>query len=93
MRFHYMGKYNLDSNSLPTSEIKPNSVKFKEPDEKQFAVVLNIIVTVLSIIFFIPLFIHHGFEDTLTAFVVCGIISYITMFPHELLHSLCLAIL
>ena len=32
MKLHYMGKYNLDPDSLPHGEHKPGAVKFKEPD-------------------------------------------------------------
>ncbi len=32
MKLHYMGKFNLDPDSLPQAEHKPGAVEFKEAD-------------------------------------------------------------
>ena len=32
MKLHYMGKFNLDPNTLPQAEHKPGATEFKEAD-------------------------------------------------------------
>ena len=35
MKFHYVGKYNGDENSLPQRELKEGVKKFKEPENME----------------------------------------------------------
>lgn len=42
MKLHYMGKFNLDPDSLPQAEHKPGAVEFKEADSmKKLSVIAN----------------------------------------------------
>ena len=41
MKLHYAGKYDLDESKLPQREHPANSVPFKEPDHKKFAIIAN----------------------------------------------------
>ena len=43
MKLHYMGKFNLDPDSLPQAEHKPGAVEFKEADSmKKLSVIANL---------------------------------------------------
>lgn len=51
MRIHYMGKYNLDPESLPHGDHMPGAVKFKEASTtKELAVIANILSLAIFII-------------------------------------------
>ena len=42
MKLHYMGKFNLDPDSLPQAEHKPGAVEFKEADSmKKLSIIAN----------------------------------------------------
>ena len=48
MKLHYMGKFDLNPDSLPHGEHKPGAVKFKEPeDSKSLAIVVNVIAVII----------------------------------------------
>lgn len=37
MKLHYMGKFNLDPNTLPQAEHKPGATEFKEADSMKLS--------------------------------------------------------
>lgn len=89
MKLHYMGKYDLNPESIPARPHKPNCVKFKEPeDSKQLSIVASIISIVLLVAFAIPV-IFKGRLDTVEAFAISLIFVLAAMFPHEILHAIC----
>lgn len=48
MKLHYMGKFNLDPNTLPQAEHKPGATEFKEADSmKKLAVIANAVSFVI----------------------------------------------
>ena len=49
MVFHYMGKYNMDPESLPGGEHEPNAVAFREPkDSKSLGLIASGIENLLN---------------------------------------------
>lgn len=89
MKLHYKGKYNLDPESLPRGEHKPNAVKFKEFDSpKKMGIFCNIAAFALIIILFIPVFLYKRPFNSIGLY--CGCIApMLSMFPHEFLHAIC----
>lgn len=48
MKLHYMGKFNLDPNTLPQAEHKPGATEFREADSmKKLAVIANAVSFVI----------------------------------------------
>ncbi|MGN0545435.1 MAG: DUF3267 domain-containing protein [Acutalibacteraceae bacterium] len=93
MKLHYEGKYNMDPASLPQAEHKPGAVEFKEAgDTKKLAVIATVISFVVVVIMLIPVVIRlrgqFGFDDFTAAWLGC-LCSLLTLYPHELLHSVC----
>lgn len=95
MKLHYMGKYNMDVNSLPCGEHKKNAVKFKEPDSmKKLAIVANVISVFITLAFLGLVFwrFFEGFDfgfDDLGSLYIGLLLPLLTLFPHEILHALC----
>ena len=89
MKLHYMGKYNLDPESIPAKPHRPNCVKFKEPeDSNTLSKISSIISTLLLVICCIPVFLK-GFEPALSAFGIASILTLLVLFPHEFMHAIC----
>ena len=89
MKLHYMGKYDLNPESIPAKPHKPNYVRFKEPeDSKSLSAITGTITSLLTIILAIPLFLN-GFQEGLHAFGVGALLSLLPLFPHEILHAIC----
>lgn len=89
MKLHYMGKYDLNPESLPTKPHKPNYVKFKEPeDSKKLSAIVTIISIPLLVILCIPIFMK-GYQDTFEAIGIGSILALLVLFPHELIHAIC----
>ena len=60
MKLHYMGKFDLNSESLPHGEHMPSAVPFREAkDSKQMAVIANIGAIVIMILLAIPAAIRY----------------------------------
>ena len=89
MKLHYMGKYNLDPDSLPRGEHKPGAVKFTEAGDtaqlsrivgKYSLILLAVLVTAL-------LYRYRSIpsRDWLIGFLL----FFASLFPHELLHAMC----
>ncbi|MEE0638407.1 MAG: DUF3267 domain-containing protein, partial [Acutalibacteraceae bacterium] len=94
MKLHYMGKYNLDPNSLPQAEHKPGAVEFKEADSmKKLSVIANTVACIILVIlgaaaFFRIVPVAEPKSATITWFAAL-LGSIVIIFPHELLHALC----
>lgn len=92
MKLHYMGKYDLDLNSLPHGEHMPGAVPFKEVEStKQMSWIANGLCVVLMILLGAgaaarcrPYFWSNQWQLT----VGC-VASLLALFPHELLHAVC----
>lgn len=89
MKLHYMGKYNLDPDSLPHGEHKPGAVKFKEPDStgELSRIVSKYSLILLAVLMTALLYRYRSIpsEQWLIGFVL----FLASLFPHELLHALC----
>lgn len=90
MKLHYMGKYNLDPESLPRGEHKAGAVKFKEAkDTKQMALIGNIGSLVVTVVLIVAAA-WRGFEHfSIWQWWLGCVTPMLTLFPHELLHSIC----
>ncbi len=93
MKLHYMGKYNLDPDSLPHGEHKEGAVKFEEVDtSEELAKISNKITTLIAIVLVVLSTAILVSKDTNFKLwhLFAGILwMLITMFPHELLHAIC----
>lgn len=90
MKIIYEGKYDGDENSLPNRPHREGAVQFKEfSDMKKFAIAINIMACILTVIFIVLVALRAGYE----AFNIGGILgsfaALLTMFPHEFLHAIC----
>lgn len=89
MKLTYKGKYNGDPASLPCREHMPNAVQFKEFNNmKQFAGIANVIAFVLTVPLLIGLYLHMR-ADNVLGFFFGLLLSFVSLFPHELLHAVC----
>ena len=89
MKLHYMGKYDLNPESIPARPHKPNCVKFKEPeDSKKLSAIASAISTLTLVILAIPVF-TQGLMAAIEAFGKGAIIAMLVLFPHEMLHAIC----
>ena len=89
MKLHYMGKYNLDPNSLPHGEHKPGAVKFKEAGDtaELSRIVSKYSLIMLAALMTVLLYRYRSIpsEQWLIGFVL----FLVSLFPHELLHAVC----
>ena len=94
MKLHYMGKFNLDPDSLPQAEHKPGAVEFKEADSmKKLSVIANTVACIILVIlgaaaFFRIVPVAEPKSATITWFAAL-LGSIVIIFPHELLHAAC----
>lgn len=89
MKLHYMGKYDLNPESIPAKPHKPNYVMFKEAENaKALNTITASIASVLAVALLLPLFLND-FRAALDVFGKGALISLLTMFPHEILHAIC----
>ena len=89
MKLHYKGKYDGNPESIPAKPHKPNSVKFKEPeDSKKLAKKTNLIAIPVMLVFYIPVFLNDS-HTTLGYSVFALLLFLLGLFPHEIIHALC----
>ena len=89
MKLHYMGKYDLDEEKLPRLPHKPGAVKFREAeDSKALAYAASVISLGVLAVFGVPMFLRCGL-DLLSGLLPGCILLGLSLFPHELLHSVC----
>ncbi len=91
MKLHYMGKYDLNPDSLPQREHMPNAVKFREPSAKRAALVGNILAIIIYVLLAIPAFFRCYAEIVADEWQILlgALASLLIIFPHELLHAVC----
>ena len=90
MKLHFMGKYNGSADSLPSKPHREGAIAFKEPaDMKALAIKGNVIALILTVIFFIPLFIFYPIEEYFLQIIIGALLSLIILYPHEILHAVC----
>lgn len=90
MKLHYKGTYDLNPDSLPHGEHKPNAVPFKEAkDSKTLALIANIACIVITVLLAIPVFFRC--REYLAPPQLMGgcLASLLILFPHEFLHAVC----
>ena len=92
MKFHYMGKFNGDPESLPSREHEEGYVPYREPDEKKLMIVMNIIALVITLPLVIAVSAVSARISGSSGFLsIClALIAFmVSIFPHEVLHALC----
>lgn len=91
MKLHYMGKYDLDPDSLPHLPHMPGAVPFREAkDSASLGKLINTVAMLLLIPVLVPLWLRWGSDLFYPpALFAGGLLSLAVMFPHELLHALC----
>ncbi len=93
MKLHYMGKYDLNPDSLPHREHKPGCVKFKEAeDSKKLGLWANIAAAVIMAALAVPAYlrIKDVFFDSIGMLYLGIVVSMLVLFPHEFLHAICM---
>ena len=89
MKLHYMGKYNMDPESIPTKPHRPNCVKFKEPENsEELSKIASTISLVVLVICCIPLA-FYDLRGLFSNLIIATLIMWLTLFPHEIIHALC----
>ncbi len=92
MKLHYMGKFDLNPDSLPKRGHKPGAVAFREAeDTKKLSVIANLFGAALMVVFGVFAFFRaktYILEDTWQLLFGC-VLSLLALFPHELLHAIC----
>lgn len=92
MKLHYKGTYDLNPDSLPHGEHKPNAVPFKEPQSsKKLAIIANIGCVIIMFLLAIPAYIRcsdYLISNRWQLMIGC-IVGALTLFPHEFLHAVC----
>ncbi len=87
MKLHYMGKYNLNPDSLPHGEHMPNAVAFKEAaTSEELSNLAILIALVLLFLFLLPVLFHYGLFNISW---IGWVLPFLSLFPHELLHAMC----
>lgn len=88
MKLHYMGKYNLDPNSLPCCEHKEGAVKFNEPDDTAALARKTGRISLILIALLFTALIYRCGRATSTAWLVGMLLFFAALLPHELLHAI-----
>lgn len=83
--FKYMGKYDLNPDSLPHNEHKPNAVKYKEIDDsKKLGIYMNLAALVILAVVLGLQYLRSGKIGFVGIYL-----SLLVMVPHEFLHGIC----
>lgn len=92
VKLHYMGKYDLNPDSLPHGEHRAGCVKFKEAENsKKLALWANIAAFVIMIVLAVPAVfrLKDALYSSLGMAYLGVMVSMLILFPHEILHALC----
>ena len=91
MKLHYMGKFDLNPESLPHGEHKANAVAFREAeDSRKLGIIANIASVILMLVLAVPAFFRcRGQAGDLIGWGLACFTPMAILFPHELLHGLC----
>lgn len=97
MKLIYKGKFSGNPDDIPHGEHKPGAVKFKEPEMKTLAIVMNILSAVISFALVIVFVLRgelfgifdSGDTGALIRISLGFICSFLILFPHEILHGIC----
>lgn len=90
MKLHYKGKFDGNSDLLPSGELEKhkNAVKFKEIDNlKKQMVVMNIVAIVVTVVFWGLFSLRVGEIGQIS--LIGLILACLTLYPHEFLHAIC----
>lgn len=91
--FKYMGSFK-DEESLPKRDPMPEgAVAFKEIDNmKKLTAVMSIVSVVILVLMFLIVFLvgEPGDDPASRGFGIGAILALISLFPHEVLHAICM---
>ncbi|BCN30807.1 DUF3267 domain-containing protein [Anaeromicropila herbilytica] len=89
MKLHYMGKYDLNPESLPCNTHMRGAVPFKEAkDMKEMAKIMSILSVIMLLVFGFILYLRYS-NSFIEYILVGSIFALLSLFPHELLHAIC----
>lgn len=101
MKFHYMGKYDGNPDSLPSREHEEGYTPFKEPSAEKLPIVMNVLSLLITFAFLAPVMIfgregvkdfilNKGVVPFMAIFIgICLVGTFIVVLPHEFLHGTC----
>ena len=89
MKLHYMGKYNLDPDSLPHGEHKEGAVKFREAGDtaELGRIVSKVSLSLLAVLMTALLYRYRSIPSE--QWLIGLLLFLASLFPHELLHAVC----
>jgi len=95
MKLIYKGRFK-GKDQLPIGELPPNAVKFKEPNSLVMVnvIALFFLIPALMLVFLALVFsvVLHGelyLSFSLTKWLIAGVLFFLIIFPHEILHAIC----
>lgn len=92
-KFKYMGTFK-NTDELPVRNPMPEgTVPFKEADDmKQLTSMMTVVSLIILILTMAIVVVRVGFSEALNWKNICiaGLLSLITLFPHEFLHAICM---
>ena len=90
MKLHYKGKFDGDTEKLPSGELEKHksAVKFNEIDDvKKLMLVMNMVAVVVFLILGGVFVLRTGDFNKINWIGI--LLAYAAVFPHEFLHALC----
>lgn len=90
MKLHYKGKFDGNSDLLPSGQLEKhsNAVKFKEIDDiKKLLIIMNIVAGVITVILG-AIFVSRAGDFGRISWIGM-LLACCTLFPHEFLHAIC----
>lgn len=89
MKLHYMGKFDLNPDSLPRNEHQPGAVPFKEAQDSR---TLGLLANGIGIGIVVVLYLILGLRCGTAVFAGSfwgALLALASLFPHEFLHAVC----
>ena len=88
MKLHYMGKYNLNPNSLPHGEHKEGAVKFDEPENTAELAKKTSGISLVLLAFLFTALLYRCGNPPSKHWLIGMLLFVVAMLPHELLHAI-----
>ena len=89
MRFHFGGKYTKEEDLKSKRDHHPKAIPFKEPGEKRFALLANVLSITTAVILGFVAYKRIGAIPDSSQMFWGFILSFVALLPHEFLHAIC----
>ena len=87
MKFHYMGKFDGNIESLPKREHEPDAVMFKEPDDiKKFSTLMSVFSLIVLVVLTV---VSEQISNTIVFDIWGWLLFMLCLGVHEFLHAIC----